>query len=84
MSEPQVVPSPAATAEMLASRIRSRTARVGIVGLGYVGLPLAVEFARAGFSVTVLPNGQVLVAGGSQMTRHSGAVILSSAELYTP
>ena len=52
MSEPQVVPSPAATAEMLASRIRSRTARVGIVGLGYVGLPLAVEFARAGFSVT--------------------------------
>src|SRR5215472_13396252 len=52
MSEPQVVPSPAATAEMLASRIRSRTARVGVVGLGYVGLPLAVEFARAGFSVT--------------------------------
>src|SRR5215813_5119636 len=52
MSEPQVVPSPAATGEMLESRIRNRTARVGIVGLGYVGLPLAVEFARAGFSVT--------------------------------
>ena len=27
-------------------------ARVGIVGLGYVGLPLAVEFAKAGFQVT--------------------------------
>src|SRR5215831_17540737 len=52
MSELQVAPSLAATAEILASRIRSRTARVGIVGLGYVGLPLAVEFARAGFSVT--------------------------------
>src|ERR1044072_3152676 len=38
--------------DVLAQRIRSRTARVGIVGLGYVGLPLAVEFARAGFSVT--------------------------------
>jgi len=36
----------------LAQKIRARTARVGIVGLGYVGLPLAVEFARAGFRVT--------------------------------
>jgi UDP-N-acetyl-D-glucosamine dehydrogenase len=33
-------------------RIRSRQARVGIIGLGYVGLPLAVEFAHAGFDVT--------------------------------
>jgi UDP-N-acetyl-D-glucosamine dehydrogenase len=32
--------------------IESRQARVGVVGLGYVGLPLAVEFARAGFHVT--------------------------------
>lgn len=31
------------------NKIESRTARVGIVGLGYVGLPLAVEFAKAGF-----------------------------------
>ena len=36
----------------LAEKIRSRRARVGIVGLGYVGLPLAVELAKAGFSVT--------------------------------
>jgi UDP-N-acetyl-D-glucosamine dehydrogenase len=33
-------------------RIRARKARVGVIGLGYVGLPLAVEFARAGFDVT--------------------------------
>src|SRR5437870_4154826 len=33
-------------------RIRTKQARVGIIGLGYVGLPLAVEFARAGFHVT--------------------------------
>src|ERR1700737_2275834 len=39
-------------AEVLEERISRRTARVGIVGLGYVGLPLAVEFAKAGFSVT--------------------------------
>ena len=39
-------------AEALADKIAARTARVGIVGLGYVGLPLAVEYAKAGFSVT--------------------------------
>jgi UDP-N-acetyl-D-glucosamine dehydrogenase len=42
----------ATMAEILEEKIRLRTARVGIIGLGYVGLPLAVEFARAGFSVT--------------------------------
>ncbi len=35
----------------LASRIASKTATVGIIGLGYVGLPLARAFARAGFRV---------------------------------
>src|SRR5450432_435906 len=39
-------------AEVLQNKIKDRTARVGVVGLGYVGLPLAVEFAKAGFSVT--------------------------------
>src|ERR1700742_4613681 len=41
-----------ATAMMLADKIQSKTARVGVVGLGYVGLPLAVEFGEAGFDVT--------------------------------
>jgi UDP-N-acetyl-D-glucosamine dehydrogenase len=36
----------------LERKICDRTARVGIIGLGYVGLPLAVEFAGAGFTVT--------------------------------
>jgi UDP-N-acetyl-D-glucosamine dehydrogenase len=40
------------TAGILEEKIRSRRARIGIVGMGYVGLPLAVEFAKAGFSVT--------------------------------
>ena len=39
-------------AQALEEKIRFHRARVGIVGLGYVGLPLAVEFAKAGFSVT--------------------------------
>ena len=35
----------------LSEKLRTRTARIGIIGLGYVGLPLALEFARVGFSV---------------------------------
>ena len=36
----------------LRDRLADRSARAGVIGLGYVGLPLAVEFARAGFSTT--------------------------------
>jgi UDP-N-acetyl-D-glucosamine dehydrogenase len=36
----------------LSEKIRNRSARCGVVGLGYVGLPLAVELAAAGFDVT--------------------------------
>jgi UDP-N-acetyl-D-glucosamine dehydrogenase len=35
----------------LMDKIKGRTARVGVVGLGYVGLPLAVEKAKVGFRV---------------------------------
>src|SRR5437763_1048981 len=38
-------------AERLMERLRLRTATVGIVGLGYVGLPLAETFAWGGFRV---------------------------------
>ncbi|MEW6327784.1 MAG: nucleotide sugar dehydrogenase [Thermodesulfobacteriota bacterium] len=36
----------------LLNRIKKRQAQVGIIGLGYVGLPLVLEFVRAGFPVT--------------------------------
>ena len=39
-------------ARELKKKIRDRSAKVGVVGLGYVGLPLAVEMARKGFQVT--------------------------------
>ncbi|MEP6961080.1 MAG: nucleotide sugar dehydrogenase [Acidobacteriota bacterium] len=38
--------------EQLTQKIKSHSAQVGVVGLGYVGLPLVVEFAEAGFTVT--------------------------------
>lgn len=37
--------------DQLLSKIQNRTATVAVVGLGYVGLPLVVEFAAAGFNV---------------------------------
>src|SRR3972149_4523102 len=36
----------------LIEKIQSRNANIAIIGLGYVGLPLAMEFCRAGFQVT--------------------------------
>ncbi len=42
---------PSSAAANLRTRITNKTARVGVLGLGYVGLPLAVEFAHAGFEV---------------------------------
>jgi UDP-N-acetyl-D-glucosamine dehydrogenase len=58
MSTSTSVASPAA---LLQEKIRNRTAKVGIVGLGYVGLPLAVEFAQAGFEVVGIDISQTKV-----------------------
>ena len=38
--------------DMLLDRIAEKSARVGIIGQGYVGLPLALVFQEAGFQVT--------------------------------
>src|SRR5262245_8229238 len=38
-----------ATAQSLIARFKGRTATVGVIGLGYVGLPLVCRFAEAGF-----------------------------------
>ncbi|AZO19943.1 nucleotide sugar dehydrogenase [Mesorhizobium sp. M1E.F.Ca.ET.045.02.1.1] len=40
------------TYDSLLNRISTRAAQVGVIGLGYVGLPLAVAIARAGFPVS--------------------------------
>ena len=37
--------------EKLIDRLKTRQARIGVLGLGYVGLPLAFIFAEAGFTV---------------------------------
>ena len=58
------------TLEALKQKIKSKTARVGIVGLGYVGLPLAVEFANAGFAVTGIDVLQPKVDGLNRGESH--------------
>ena len=54
----------------LKSKIEAKTARVGIVGLGYVGLPLAVEFAKAGFNVTGIDVQEAKVDGLNRGESH--------------
>jgi len=55
----------------LIERIRRREARISVIGQGYVGLPLAVEFARAGFAVSGLDNDPERVAALSAGRSHS-------------
>lgn len=68
--------------DRLLDRIATREARVAIVGLGYVGLPLAVAFAEAGFSVVGLDisEGRVeeLKAGQSHVEDVSDAALLAA------
>jgi UDP-N-acetyl-D-glucosamine dehydrogenase len=65
----------------LEEKIKSRTAHVGIIGLGYVGLPLAVEFARAGFTVTGIDIQESRVA---QLNRGESYVQDVRAETLRP
>jgi UDP-N-acetyl-D-glucosamine dehydrogenase len=45
----------------LENKIRDRSAKLGVIGLGYVGLPLAVEMANAGFQVCGIDINQITV-----------------------
>ncbi|HEX2208136.1 MAG TPA: nucleotide sugar dehydrogenase, partial [Longimicrobium sp.] len=49
--------------ERLQARIENREALVGVIGLGYVGLPLAVELARSGYSVLGFDISDAVVQG---------------------
>ncbi len=57
----------------LKARIETRTAGVGVIGMGYVGLPLALLFSEEGFPVTGFDTDpakvETLTAGGSYIHR---------------
>jgi len=46
----------------LSEKIKDRTAIVGVVGLGYVGLPFAVEKAKVGFRVVGIEQNPAIPA----------------------
>ncbi|MBI4423581.1 MAG: nucleotide sugar dehydrogenase [Elusimicrobia bacterium] len=54
----------------LAEKIKDKSARLGVLGLGYVGLPLAVEFARKGFSVAGFEVNESLVSALNRGRSH--------------
>jgi len=54
----------------LAERIERKSTRIAVVGQGYVGLPLAMEFARAGFRVTGLDTDAARVVALAQGRSH--------------
>nr|WP_298685369.1 nucleotide sugar dehydrogenase [uncultured Dongia sp.] len=67
---------PNAAAKRLGQRIAGKKARIGIIGLGYVGLPLACLFAEKGFPVTgfdVDENKTTKLNGGRSYIRHISA-----------
>lgn len=71
----------------LIEKIQSREAKVGVIGMGYVGLPLAIEFCRAGFSVTGFDIDEhkiSLLREGKSYIRHIDSSILAGILGYDP
>jgi len=64
---------------MTLEKIKKKKAHIGIIGLGYVGLPLAIEFCKTGFQVTGLDIDQekidLLSQGKSYIKHISGSNI---------
>jgi UDP-N-acetyl-D-glucosamine dehydrogenase len=64
----------------LLSKINSRSAKIGVIGMGYVGLPLAIEFCRGGFPVTgfdIDAHKISLLAEGKSYIRHIDSATLA-------
>lgn len=72
----------------LLNKIQTKEARIGIIGLGYVGLPLVFEFCRAGFYVTGFDIDREKIQSlkkGKSYIKHIAALrIKECAPLFTP
>ena len=65
----------------LKTRINETEAKVGVVGLGYVGLPLALQGVRSGYYCTGLDLSERVVALLNGATSHVDDVADGSAEV---
>ena len=63
---------------MLLERIQKKDAKIGVIGLGYVGLPLVIEFCKSGFSVTGLDIDEKKIEALSK-----GKSFIKQMSLYT-
>ena len=72
----------------LIEKIKTREAKIGIIGLGYVGLPLAIEFCNAGYSVTGFDIDENKVAtlkqGVSYIKHIDSSLIKKCSSLFVP
>lgn len=72
----------------LVEKINNRTANIGIIGLGYVGLPLVIELCKARFNVTgfdIDPEKVGLLKQGKSYIKHIGPPLLAiNSSLFTP
>jgi len=72
----------------LLKKIKSRKAKVGIIGLGYVGLPIVIEFCKTGFPVTGFDvdsrKVESLKQGKSYIRYIPHAVIKQTLPRFTP
>lgn len=69
-------------------KINNLEAKIGVIGLGYVGLPLVIEFCRAGFHTTgfdIDPQKIVMLNAGRSYIRHiSPSDLAPYSSLFTP
>jgi len=73
---------PAAVKTELIGKLENRTATIGIVGLGYVGLPLSLRFAEVGYKVVGMDIDAAKVEslnGGRSYIKHIGSDTVAKA-----
>jgi len=78
-----VTATASSAADLLVAKTRDRSALIGIVGLGYVGLPLAMEFARAGFRVLRFDVSRGLIEALNQGRSHVQDVASADVGRFT-
>ena len=71
----------------LLTKINSKSANIAVIGLGYVGLPLVIEFCRAGFHVTGFDVDEqkiALLRQGKSYIKHISATTIAPLVLPLP